>query len=438
MPNITTYATKATPIGADRLVGTDSADGSTKNFLVSALSGSSASWGDQQIRYVAKTGVDTNDGLSWATAKLTLAAAVASLPTEAAPVSVNYPTGTVYMGAGNFIETATPILIDANIRISGQGPQTQASGTTSGTTITLANASNHALIDYHPAFTDYAHHLILENILFEGNKANNTTMTDPLVRIYRGGFNCAIRNCQFNRATKQGLWLENSAVNVEVENCVWYQCGAEGLYLNQQQDGAMLIVDNTQFDACGAACIKIVDLGTAGTSGISHMVFRGIKAEGLDANTNPYVIEHVGRTAAGGAPQQITVIDMLANATGGGTVSVGSNAAIYEHSAGPADGADWVIINATVSNYGSLFSSTIKGIASIGTSTRYATFTSDEYYKTTQGYKPGLEIDGAGIYSGLAAPAFAAPVGSMYLRRDGGASTTLYIKESVGTSWRAV
>lgn len=37
MPNISTYATKGTPVAADRLIGTDSADGSTKNFRVDAL-----------------------------------------------------------------------------------------------------------------------------------------------------------------------------------------------------------------------------------------------------------------------------------------------------------------------------------------------------------------------------------------------------------------
>ncbi len=37
MANISTYATKATPVGADKTIGTDSADGTTKNFLFSAL-----------------------------------------------------------------------------------------------------------------------------------------------------------------------------------------------------------------------------------------------------------------------------------------------------------------------------------------------------------------------------------------------------------------
>jgi len=37
MANISTYPTKATPIGADRLVGTDSADGSTKNFTLTSI-----------------------------------------------------------------------------------------------------------------------------------------------------------------------------------------------------------------------------------------------------------------------------------------------------------------------------------------------------------------------------------------------------------------
>ncbi len=34
MPAITTYPTKATPVGADKFLGTDSADGSTKDFTI--------------------------------------------------------------------------------------------------------------------------------------------------------------------------------------------------------------------------------------------------------------------------------------------------------------------------------------------------------------------------------------------------------------------
>ncbi len=37
MPNIATYTTKTTPMGADKLVGTDSVDGSTKNFALAGI-----------------------------------------------------------------------------------------------------------------------------------------------------------------------------------------------------------------------------------------------------------------------------------------------------------------------------------------------------------------------------------------------------------------
>lgn len=43
------------------------------------------------------------------------------------------------------------------------------------------------------------------------------------------------------------------------------------------------------------------------------------------------------------------------------------------------------------------------------------------------------------VYTGNGAPAFAAPTGSIYLRRDGGANTTLYVKETAdsSTTWAA-
>jgi len=37
MPNISTYATKTTPVGADKVAGTDSVDGSTKNFTLAGI-----------------------------------------------------------------------------------------------------------------------------------------------------------------------------------------------------------------------------------------------------------------------------------------------------------------------------------------------------------------------------------------------------------------
>lgn len=44
---------------------------------------------------------------------------------------------------------------------------------------------------------------------------------------------------------------------------------------------------------------------------------------------------------------------------------------------------------------------------------------------------------GAKLYSAAGAPTIAAPAGSMYLRTDGGASTTLYINPTVGNNWVA-
>lgn len=44
------------------------------------------------------------------------------------------------------------------------------------------------------------------------------------------------------------------------------------------------------------------------------------------------------------------------------------------------------------------------------------------------------------IFTGNGVPAFAAPTGSIFLRRDGGADTTLYVKETADSStvWAAI
>lgn len=47
-----------------------------------------------------------------------------------------------------------------------------------------------------------------------------------------------------------------------------------------------------------------------------------------------------------------------------------------------------------------------------------------------------LNIKGARISAGDGVPTFPAPTGSLYLRRNGSASATLYIRE--GTAWRRV
>src|SRR3981081_4085826 len=97
---------------------------------------------DAAIRYVSSTGSDPNAGTSWQAAKATVAAAMGSLPPT--PWYPYNRYGTIYVGPGTFIETATPIEFSGQIHLvcasSGDGSSGQ------GSVIKLGNGRNTSLL----------------------------------------------------------------------------------------------------------------------------------------------------------------------------------------------------------------------------------------------------------------------------------------------------
>ena len=74
------------------------------------------------VVHVSPQGNDGNDGLGWATAKLTVSGALAALP----------PGGTVFLAAGTFTGSGLAIPSGGNIAIRGAGPGVTVLQTTSG------------------------------------------------------------------------------------------------------------------------------------------------------------------------------------------------------------------------------------------------------------------------------------------------------------------
>lgn len=74
------------------------------------------------IQYVAANGKDSNDGLSWGTAKASITAAIAALP----PCHIDHANwrgcGTIKIGAGGFTLASQISLFSPFIRIDGRGP----------------------------------------------------------------------------------------------------------------------------------------------------------------------------------------------------------------------------------------------------------------------------------------------------------------------------
>ena len=97
---------------------------------------------DATVRYVSSAGSDANAGSTWQAAKATVAAAIGSLPQT--PWYPYNRYGTIYVGPGLFIETATPIEFSGQIHLvcasSGDGSSGQ------GSVIKLGGGRNTSLL----------------------------------------------------------------------------------------------------------------------------------------------------------------------------------------------------------------------------------------------------------------------------------------------------
>ena len=170
------------------------------------------------IMYVAKTGNDSNNGLTEATAKLTVASAVSSLPHYGTLGAGGTHYGEIKVGSGRFVEKGN---LESNQGISYVGSQTNVLGL--GTTIQLADAANAPLFSYTPDwFTSqqlnnaYSHYISLRNLDLDGNAANNMASgakTD-LVDLLGGGFNTTFQNVTFQNAGRYGLYLNGKQVKL--------------------------------------------------------------------------------------------------------------------------------------------------------------------------------------------------------------------------------
>lgn len=114
------------------------------------------------------------------------------------------------------------------------------------------------------------------------------------------------------------------------------------------------------------------------------------------------------------------------------TIGSGSYA-IYEGNA-PGYGANWEITGVNACGYKGAFYSEKTGQTSVGVQVKHL-YASTPYQNNgaVYDYTPDLELSGGpAILTGIGSPqgAIAARVGSLYLRIEGGAASTLYVKES--------
>lgn len=123
-------------------------------------------------QYVSKSGNDSNDGLSWPSAKLTVAAAIAALPEEGTNPNI-HRAGRIYVGPGQFTESGE-LQWGQGLEIIGAGSRGFGGGQARGTSIKLADTSNKTLWKPPTGFVDSAHFCIMRHLELDGNYTNQT------------------------------------------------------------------------------------------------------------------------------------------------------------------------------------------------------------------------------------------------------------------------
>jgi hypothetical protein len=234
---------------------------------------------DHQIRYVSKNGNDTNkDGFSWADSKLTVAAALATLPRIGTPA---HAYGIIRIGPGTFIEEDTPLEFVQGLVYEGAG-----ASFTGGTVIKLDSGANTHLFAPPSGYTSsqFTHGAVLRNMLLHGNNEYNSGAYD-ILQINRGGWNCSLENVMFYRACRHGILVLYNATNLYTWNCVFVRMGGEdtsgaSLFLDVSIGASVnLAMFGTQIDDGGIVPIILNDNCSSLSYGIRNILINGMKFE---------------------------------------------------------------------------------------------------------------------------------------------------------------
>lgn len=277
-----------------------------------------------EIRYVALSGSDANTGKSWTSAKRTVAAAAADLETINGEIH-----GTIYVAAGNFIETQ-PIIASNTMRLFGQGPDS--------TRIELGHDGH--LIDWHVNYTESAHFTIISDLQLHGG---GRVGPYDLLRIREGGYNTAVYNTWFTGAPRYGCLVDRNSFNFYMFNCSGDDCvsGFLRLQLYEFANLCQLGLIGTQIDRCGTYPLQFIDSGP----GSNTVFIQGLETETHTIGDTQHMAVVYYEPVAGSNGIRFNVDSATVYKAGGGGTS-----AIYE-AAGAGGASSWDVRHLALDGY---------------------------------------------------------------------------------------
>ena len=369
---------------------------------------------DLDTRYVTKGGSDSNDGLTWETAFLTVAAAIADLPTRGTGGTLAH-NGTIHIGPGSFTES-NPLEVNNGISFIGSGVQIPEGGTEPATTILGSN--NYHLFAPTGVYTDFSFAVLFDTLRLDGT---GIVGAFDLLQLRKGGFNCRVDNVTFRDSPRDGVRFIENAITAMVIGCTWVRITGACVYFECNGGLGDLQIIHSEADDIGSFLfVEHTSAGQGNTVGVF-----GLKAESDSDGEQFNVIHLKPRTAGGGDPVYMDIQDVVAAQTGPGD---GGYAICFEESqAGSA--SVWALRNLNGQSYQYAFASDKTGQTSQDAGLRFGLFADLASFNYDS---PAIELDGVSIDVGDGTPesVVGRPLGSLFLRRDGGASTTLYVKTS--------
>ncbi len=358
---------------------------------------------DVLTRYVTTVGSDTNDGLSWETAMLTVAFAVDSLPTDGSGGTLRH-TGKVFIGAGTFNETVT-IEWNADLEIIGNGTGGTAAGAADGTTVIRRDHSGDLFSYDVGVYTDWGHHLRMKSLTLNGNKANHPTVAN-LVTTLKAGFNTSFQDVMFNQSSGYGIQVVTAASNLYFFNCTGNGCDDSFLKADIPVSTNLFNVAlfGTQIDECGTAPIHI-DCSSSGDANV--LMIYGLETE--SQSLHDQIIRVV--TLDGDNPLYVIADGISAIRLDGN-----GDAVCKRIDAGGGPGTSWTLRNIHGSGYNLAYHDAKSGEVDHGV------IAGDVVNVLFSGGSRGLQVGQTLLgLAGIGGPEgnVAAPLGSTYHRTDG-------------------
>lgn len=215
-----------------------------------ARNGGGATNSGDKVLYVSKSGNDSNTGLSWGQAKLTIGAAVTAL--------TGNTSGTIYVGAGTFTES--PITLSGGKTISGAGRYaTIVQLAASGNLFTVSSDNNSRLQHLALAFASSS---VTGNLLYHTN-----------------AFSCDYLDVRFTGTSTTGQVGYRYEANAGDSHFI--DCYFDSLDVGVSSDSTLVHFIGCVFSACVTASAKGGDATGATTKAGAAFIgctFRGAGA----------------------------------------------------------------------------------------------------------------------------------------------------------------